>query len=106
MKRSEGKLWDKDCKNKIKKDNWLGFIIFINNKIMIELYYIEDELSSLYRLQYWKKNNREVIKFRNQSILSYNWDEWKKNINYSLNYIPRGTTRSKNPFSTPLNLYL
>lgn len=106
MKRSEKKLWDKDYKNKIKKGDWLGFIINKNNKLVIELYYIEDELSSLYRLKYWENNGREVIKFRNQSILSYNWDEWKKNINYSKIYIPRGTIRSKNPFGTFLNFYL
>tara|TARA_B100001094_G_C18164574_1_gene791281 strand:+ start:445 stop:936 length:492 start_codon:yes stop_codon:yes gene_type:complete len=112
MKRSKRMLWDKDSKNRIKKEDWLGFIVNRGDKIMIELYYIEKELSITERPKHWKSSkytdqriknhsfHREVIEFKNQPILYYTWDEWKKHINYSPKYMPRGTSRSKNPFKS------
>ena len=84
-------FWDKDHKNKIKINNWLGFIIGNKKNSIIELYQINDE-------KLFKNKLKDKIYFKNQPILSYNWNKWKEIVGYSVNYMPKGYTRSKNPF--------
>ena len=110
MKRSNTKLWDKDSKNRIQVGDWIGFIVGQEENIVIELYLVESELDVSKRPKHWKKNKytdqvstslnifREVIQLKNQIILSYSWSDWKYHCNYKEKYMPRGTTKSKNPF--------
>ena len=110
MKNSSKKLWDKDSKNRINVGDWLGFIVGKENDIRIEIYFVESELDVSKRPNHWEKNKytdqvstslnifREVIQLKNQIILSYSWSEWKYHCNYKEKYMPRGTTKSKNPF--------
>ena len=111
MKRSERMLWDKDSKNRIKKKDWLGFIINRDGEIVIELYYVEKELSIAERPKHWKSSkytdqriknhsfHREVIEFKNQPILHYTWDEWK-NILIITQSICQEGRHVVNPFKT------
>ncbi len=108
---NQNAFWDKDSKNRMKKGDWLGFIVGPKNNEMVELYLIENELSKEYRPNHWQKNTkytnqntltlpktREVIILSNQSKIEMLWREWKNKVNYKVAYMPRGTTKSRNPF--------
>ena len=105
MKQEKYKKWDKDHKNRIQKNDWLGFIV--NNKV--EFYLVKEEKKSNERENHWlkrysyqeidhDKNRREVIIFADQEPITYEWNEWKRICGYKDKYMPRGTIRSKNPF--------
>ena len=102
-------VWDKDIKNKMGVGDWLGFIVGANGDERIELYYIKSERSIVERPSHWKSTytdqqthndnkSREVIVFKKQPIISMLWSDWKRGAGYKESYMPRGTTRSKNPY--------
>ncbi len=112
MKQQQIKVWDKDSKNRIQVGDWLGFIVNDDyGEPLVELYYIERQMDSSKRPSHWKddkytdqkingyNNRRSVIVFKNQPEIKYHWDDWKKAVAYSPNYMPRGNTKSKNPFN-------
>jgi len=113
----EEAIWDKDSKNLLKKNNYIGFIIGEKNKELVEVYKILEEHSNELREDTsWKegpytKNNgkssnthREIIVLSPEfSIFSWNW--WKSagsEKKYAVNcesWMPRGTQKSRNPLN-------
>jgi hypothetical protein len=106
-------LWDKDKKNTIKPENWLGFIIGSCKDPVVELYKVENELPVSARPSHWDEkqytsqnvtvgvNERGVISFDPRIKINVKWNDWKKIVNYSPNcktWMPRGTTTAINPF--------
>jgi hypothetical protein len=102
-------VWDKDSKNRIQPNSWLGFIVGETGSEVVELYYIEDEGTD--RPLHWSSNedytnqstntypkDRHVVHFRKQDIIKMTWKEWKERNGYKEKYMPRGTTRSRNPY--------
>ena len=103
-------VWDKDTKNKMKPDSWIGFIVGDVGSEVVELFYIERD-SKNSRPKHWcteesytdqksdiAPNTRETVHFKKQNIIRMTWAEWKLRVGYSVKYIPRGTTTSKNPY--------
>jgi len=101
-------VWDKDSKNRMKKGDWLGFIVGPNKHELVDLYYIEFEENTESRLSHWNKNepyiqnsntlpkSREVVVFKKQSSIIISWSEWRHKVGYKETYIPMGTTKAKN----------
>ena len=104
-------VWDKDTKNRMKPNSWLGFIIGEVGSEVVELFYIEKEDSTGVRPEHWctetdytdqettsVPNTRETVIFKKQDIIRMSWAEWKQRAGYSEKYTPRGTTISKSPY--------
>jgi hypothetical protein len=119
-KQIEGKkeaIWDKDTHNRLKKDNYIGFILGDKNKEYLEVFKIIEERSCEERNDTeWKdgpytpnngessNTHREIIVLsRDFSIFS--WDWWKSagsEKKYAVNcesWMPRGTQKSRNPLN-------
>ena len=115
--KGEDPIWDKDTHNRIKKDNYLGFILGKKNKEYVEVFKILEERSTLERNDTaWQEgpytpNNgessnthREVIVLSNDYSL-FSWKWWKSagtEKKYAVNcptWMPRGTQKSRNPLN-------
>lgn len=102
--------WDSVKGNKVKINDWMGFIVGDTHSSNVELYQVTDIKGPEHRPQHWKSkqytnqvvqedvDNREVIIFKNQEPIIYSWNQWKDEVDYSPIYMPRGTTRARHPF--------
>lgn len=115
IEKGEIPLWDKDTHNRIKKDNYIGFILGEKNKEYLEVFKVIEEKTSSERSDTeWQEgpytpNNgessnthREVIVLsKDYSLFGWNW--WKNagsEKKYAENcptWMPRGTQKSRNP---------
>lgn len=101
--------WDRDASGRIQKGDWLGFILGDVNNATVELFKV-DSIGGI-RPNHWKTtkytsqkvdisvSQRDVILFEKKEPVYMSWNHWKKKVNYSDKYMPRGTTSAKNPFN-------
>jgi hypothetical protein len=101
--------WDSDKQNRISVGDWLGFILGDTHKATVELFKIVDKKSCKHRPSHWNSkkytyqkvvedvNKRQVIYFSEKGP-EISWNLWKKKVNYSEIYMPRGTIKAKNPY--------
>lgn len=102
--------WDSDKQNRIEIGDWLGFILGDTHEARVELFKVVDKKGAKNRPDHWNSHqytyqkvnesvcNREVIYF-SQKGPEISWNLWKQKVNYSAIYMPRGTTKAKNPYS-------
>lgn len=110
MERDEVAIWDKDASNRLKKGDYLGFIIGQPQSAKICIYKISGEQDVSYRETSWSKEvgytsssienvpkHRQVIVFDHQIPMVYDWKEWKTNVGYHPRFYPRATQKIKIP---------
>lgn len=107
---SKPAIWDKDSNNKIKEGDWLGFILGPTHGATVELFKVESESPSINRSEEWSNThhtdqitdsvrNREVITLsKDIPMIKKSWNSWKESVQYKEGYMPRGTTRVRNPW--------
>ena len=101
--------WDSDNKNKMKKDDYIGFITGPPESAILEIYMVYKVNTPAERNTEWKKNEPYMsdngnnnVGHRNQVKLTtlhnipkeYPWLEFKRAVGYSPNcntWMPRGT---------------
>lgn len=100
--------WDRDASERIQTGDWLGFILGEVNDAKVELFKV-DTIGGA-RPPHWKNTNytsqkqdklvclRDVVTFEKRESVHMEWNHWKKRVNYSDRYMPRGTISAKNPF--------
>ena len=100
--------WDRDGSGRIQRGDWLGFILGDVNDATVELFKVDTIGGD--RPPHWKTTNytsqkedklvclREVVTFEKREPVHMEWNLWKKKVNYSDKYMPRGTISAKNPF--------
>jgi hypothetical protein len=103
-------FWDKDVKNKLKKGDYLGFIVGEASSAKIYIYKISEEKDISCREVSWSKNigytkssienipkYRQVIGFEYQIPVIYSWKKWKIDVGYHSRFFPRATQKIKAP---------
>ena len=98
-------IWDKDSKNQIKKNDYLGFITGPMTNLIITFYKVTDEYGTEKRESHWKKNApyttgngvsgvgyRETIYLVPTGKIML-WSTLREKCKYKPKYIPRGTHR-------------
>jgi hypothetical protein len=103
--------WDSDKGNRISPGDWLGFITGGTYTANVELYRVDSILSQDKRPSHWEYaqhtdqcvselvKTRDVISLSNEGEHVYSWENWKQVVGYKTRYMPRGTSKSKNPFN-------
>ena len=101
--------WDSDKQNRISIGDWLGFILGDTHEAIVELFKVVDKKGTKHRPSHWNSkkytyqkvtedvSKRQVIYFSEKGP-EISWNLWKKKVNYSDIYMPRGTIKAKNPY--------
>tara|TARA_B100000900_G_scaffold353102_1_gene321047 strand:+ start:957 stop:1460 length:504 start_codon:yes stop_codon:yes gene_type:complete len=101
--------WDSDKQNRISIGDWLGFILGDTHEAIVELFKVVDKKGTKHRPSHWNSKKytyqkvnedvqkRQVIYFSEKGP-EISWNFWKKKVNYSEIYMPRGTIKAKNPY--------
>ena len=101
-------LWDADKDNRIQVGDWLGFILGNASDARVEIFQIHEIQSPSKRPPHWNLHQytsqgvqkdvkkRNVLLFEKRDPIYVSWNQWKKEVKYKSNYMPRGTIRSRN----------
>jgi hypothetical protein len=115
-------LWDRDCKNKIKEGDYLGFIVGPTNEEQIHIYKIDRICTTDERLPQWASSmpytrgngtngvsDRQAIVLTNNHSIekTYDWREFRRITGLGKDcssWMPRGTQKVLNRETLPFVL--
>ena len=102
--------WDNDKQNKIRENDYIGFILGPLTNLYVELYNVVEVKDITNREDHWlnsipyTKNNglnsvghRKVLILTSVNAKIIDWNVWKRYVGYKENYMPRGNIKVKSP---------